>query len=293
MRGYRLRLAIAVVWLAAAAGLHAWQWPVEAPLVTATFGQLVDGYLLRGVQLATGGRPVHPVGEGVVSVVRREHGGAPTGLGSYVAIDHDHGFRSIYAHLDSDMLPLVGAIVDPATQIGVAGETGQISGRDLRLYVVDLQSGEYVNPMLLLPDLPDRTAPQIGAVYARTTDALYDLRSVRELPAGSYQIVAQITDRMQPAAGSPRIAPFEVRFLVTGAQPHRLRFHRVVIREGGAWLRPGDIATSEVYDPDGFVRLGSVLVSAEPSDLQIEAIDFAGRRAIWRARVTGLAEDDL
>lgn len=284
-----------------AAGAQAWQWPLSQLRITGTFGQDAGGYLLRGVQLGGESQPVHPVAAGVVVAShserpgsRRPGAGPLSGLGSYVVVDHDRGFRSIYAHLEPDgHLPAIGQAVDVGMRIGTVGASGQIPMRGLRLYVIDLTSGEYVNPFLLLPDLPDRTAPRIGAVYARSEGALYDLRVVRELPPGRYDVVAELTDRFVATAGAAGVAPYAARFVVSGRELLRVRKDRVSVHADGVRIEPGELRHADLYDADGLYRLGAITVEAQPTVIEISVRDFAGGEATWRATLTGAADEDV
>ena len=284
-----------------ATGLGAWQWPVSQLRVTGTFGQDVGGYLLRGAQLGGDPQPVRPVDAGVVVASHADRPGRKStaavplsGLGSYVVIDHDRSFRSIYAHLEPDEhLPAIGQVVDVDTRIGTVGASGQIPTRGLRLYVIDLTSGDYVNPFLLLPDVPDRTAPRIGAIYARSDGALYDLRIVRDLPFGRYDVVAELTDRFAATAGSAVVAPYSARFVVADQELFRLRTDRMSVHPDGTRIEPGAIRHADLYDADGLIRLGSFSVGSQPTSLEISVRDIAGTEATWRATVTGAADEDV
>jgi hypothetical protein len=295
------RCCLLVILVSVVPGLGAWQWPVSQPRITGTFGQDVGGYLLRGVQLGGERQPVRPVDAGIVVASHADRRGADragttflSGLGSYVVIDHHRSFRSIYAHLETDEhLPAIGRMVDVDTRIGTMGTSGQIPARGLRLYVIDLTNGEYVNPFLLLPNVPDRAPPRIGAIYARRDGALYDLRVVRNLPPGQYDVAAEVTDRFATTAGSAVVAPYSVRFVVSGQEVFRLRSDRMSVHADGTRIEPGAIRHADLYDADGLIRLGSFSIGSQPASLEISVRDFAGAEVSWRATVAGAADEDV
>ncbi len=269
----------------------AWQWPVADAEPSATFGTRIGDSVLRGVQLEGGGREVYPVVAGiVVASVSLQPGrstGPASGLGSYVVVDHNQSFRSVYAHLEPDDLPAVGAVVGSETRIGTIGSSGQIDRRALRLYVIDLERGEYVNPLLLLPDVPDQAAPQIAAVYAADGRTVYDLRLEHELPPGTYEIVAHITDRFSPAVRAARFAPYAVQFAVAGRQSFAVNKDRMAADGGTLRIEPGSVGVGSLYDAQGLYRLGTVEVGLGPTELSIVARDVAGNETSFAATLMG------
>lgn len=293
MRIYLLAVAqVLIMVVAAVAPMEAWQWPVPVPAISRTFGQDAGGYLMRGMEFAAGAQPVYPVEAGVVVAAHEAtDAGLPSGLGSYVVIEHDQGFRSIYAHLEAEFLPGIGQRVSAETQIGVVGESGLVAGRALRLYIIDLESGEYVNPVLLLPDLEDAVSPSIRAVYARSADALYDLRQTRSLPAGDYEITATIEDGVRRTGDPEPLAPYSVRVFVGGQESFHVVMDRILAGPEGTRLEPGGAAAESLYGVDGLYRLGRVTVGAGETQLEVVVNDFAGnetsRSLVLRARTAG------
>lgn len=291
MRRRALGLLLALL----AGPAFAWQWPVEVPVITRTFGQDAGGYLLRGVEFGGGAQPVSPIEAGVVVVSRSEpeagRRGVPSGLGSYLVIEHAQGFRSVYAHLEAGSLPPVGREVDVETTIGTVGESGLIDRRALRLMIIDLESGEYVNPMLLLPDLEDRFRPIVTAVFARSPEALIDLAGTRTLPPGRYEITAVVSDRRGPTA-VPALAPFRIAMFVAGQERFSLTMDRIAV-DPETTLVPGGLGHGELYGAGGELRLGTVEISGGRTELEIVAADFVGNEASWRAELTGQINEDV
>ncbi|MFW5849186.1 MAG: peptidoglycan DD-metalloendopeptidase family protein [Spirochaetota bacterium] len=287
------RCAAAVALLLATAPLPAWQWPVPVVDLSMTFGQDAGGYLLRGVEIGGGAQPVHPVEAGVVIASHAEVSDVPSGLGSYVVVEHEQAFRSIYAHLDATFLPEVGRRVDVDSEIGIVGESGQVSGRALRLYIVDLETGAFVNPMLLLPDLPDDTRPTIGAVFARSGDSLYDLRRTTSLPPGRYELTVEVWDRLVPASGAPRLAPHSLRMFAGGQEAFYVAMDRIAVTPQASRAEPGGLAADDLYGVEGLVRLGTVVVGSGSTEIELVALDFAGNETSVRLSIAGQANEDV
>lgn len=290
--GVRRTALCLVATVAIAGSAWGWQWPVPDPAVTRSFAQDAGGYLLRGIELGGGAQPVFPVEAGVVVAAHANEPGLASALGAFVVVEHEQAFRSVYAHLDAEMLPRVGQVVTVETPIGTVGESGLVDARVLRLSIIDLESGAFVNPMLLLPDLPDRTPPRVGAVYAREADSLYDLTRRRSIPPGTYELTAAITDRMGARAGVD-VAPYGVRVFAGGQAVLAFTADRLVVEPGRTVVEPGGFSARELYATGGLLRLGEVTIPPGQTPLEIVVVDFAGNESIWDVDLTGVTGEDV
>lgn len=91
--------------------------------------------------------PIHPVTDGEVT----EAGFDIFGLGNYVVVTHENGFKSKYAHLGK-ILVKIGAKVTSDSVLGEVGLTGHTSGPHTHLEIT--HDGQFVDPQKLLPELP-------------------------------------------------------------------------------------------------------------------------------------------
>lgn len=102
-----------------------------------------------GVDIATGlGMPIHPIIKGGVLEVGRDF----FGLGNFVIIAHEKGFKSKYAHMGKIYVKR-GQEVTAENILGEVGLTGNTSGPHTHLEIT--QNGNNVDPQALLPRLPD------------------------------------------------------------------------------------------------------------------------------------------
>ncbi len=102
-----------------------------------------------GIDIAAGlGMPVHPITAGVVE----DTGTDFFGLGKYVVISHEKGYKSKYAHLGKIY---VKADQEVTTEniLGEVGLTGHTSGPHTHLEVT--YNGRYIDPLTILPEIPD------------------------------------------------------------------------------------------------------------------------------------------
>ncbi len=108
-----------------------------------------------GIDIAAGlGMPIHPIIEGEVSEVGRDF----FGLGNFVTIIHQSGFKSKYAHMGKIYVG-VGDKVIQENILGEVGLTGNTSGPHTHLEIT--LNGKYIDPQGLLPEIPNMpiTAP--------------------------------------------------------------------------------------------------------------------------------------
>lgn len=102
-----------------------------------------------GIDIATGlGMPIHPIIEGEVFEVGRDL----FGLGNFVVVTHQNGFKSKYGHMGR-IFAKVGEKVTSENILGEVGLTGHTSGPHTHLEIT--HKGKYVDPQSLLPEISD------------------------------------------------------------------------------------------------------------------------------------------
>lgn len=101
-----------------------------------------------GVDIAISfGTPIHPILEGEVLVVGRDF----FGLGNFVEVLHQDGFKSKYAHMGKIHVKK-GQKVNSDHILGEVGLTGFTSGPHTHLEIT--RNGEYIDPQTILPEIP-------------------------------------------------------------------------------------------------------------------------------------------
>lgn len=102
-----------------------------------------------GIDLATGlGMPIHPILSGKVIEVTFGF----FGLGHYVVMEHQDGFKSTYGHLGRIFVK-VGDLVKQSSFLGEVGVSGHTSGPHTHLEIS--KNGQYIDPQTVLPKIPD------------------------------------------------------------------------------------------------------------------------------------------
>jgi len=119
-----------------------------------------------GVDIATGlGMPIHPITEGEIEKVGRDF----FGLGNFVEVLHQNGFRSKYAHMGRIFVS-VGDKVTSENTLGEVGLTGRTTGPHTHLEVT--RNGNFVNPLALLPEIPGMPAVNTASLQTTPTPAI-------------------------------------------------------------------------------------------------------------------------
>ena len=126
----------------------AFAWPADGTVIS-TFGQRTSGWH-GGIDIkAPLGTPVQAAAAGVVIA-----SGVETGYGLVVKIEHRHGFMTVYAHNDVNLVE-VGDRVDAGEMIALVGRTGRAMTYHVHFEI--RHDGHAYNPLYLLP-LPPRFA---------------------------------------------------------------------------------------------------------------------------------------
>lgn len=146
-RALRRLLVLGALLISSACALPT--WPANAPLTSGYgvrfFGARPD--IHRGVDLDV------PIGTPIVSMAGGtvRFAGWMRGFGNVVFIDHAGGLTSVYAHL-SEIQVSEGQGVSTAQQIGLSGDTGQVTAPHLHFEV--WRFGRPVDPIAVLGGPP-------------------------------------------------------------------------------------------------------------------------------------------
>ncbi len=290
-----MRRALLVALVAAAGTAVAtgeWAWPVENVVVARTFGQYVDGEPLRAMDLGGTDHEVFAVADGTVVAVFGPAGRPTDPLGYSVAIVHDSGLRSMYAHLARLPRVRLGERVSIRTPIGhysgVAGRTGLSDLDALRFSVYDPAIESYINPLTLLPPLADTIRPAVRAVYAVSDGRTFDLLASNELPPGAYDLLVDAVDRVG-GARAPLVGVYSLSAAIPGSDSRRIRFD--ALRHGDPPLLLPDRAPLPVHGRDGLLRVARLQVSDAPITVAITARDYSGNTTVRTVRIEPRARE--
>lgn len=120
-------------------GTGSFTWPTHGGTITSYVGYRWGAYH-KGIDIAgVSNRTIMAADNGVVTFA-----GWDGGYGNKVVINHNNGFRTVYAHLSSINVS-VGQTVKRGQSIGVMGSTGNSTG--VHLHFEMYKNGALVNPL--------------------------------------------------------------------------------------------------------------------------------------------------
>ncbi len=280
----RLLIVLATLFVASstftASLLYGWQWPVADGMISATFGQLHHGGFSRGVVLG-GGDAVHPASDGEI-VFSFGVGEFAHPLGSYIVLQHDGGFRTLYGNLDpaTVLVPPDTATgeftVEPSQRLAAVGSSGYATGRQTTFEIIDDELDAFVNPLLILPERADRRTPVVGRILIERGSEQLEAGAVTPIVApATVALVAEIYDAGAATGYLQILAPYEIVVEHDGAEARRITYETLQAR-GGSFLLGGRYAAEQLYRGERMVHLGEVEVTTEPVTITITVRDFSG-----------------
>lgn len=269
--------------------LPAFEWPVRDPLLVSTFGESRDGQFHTGLDLTGEGQSVYPIeiGETVFSFEEGELGTElPSGLGSFIVLEHDGGLRSSYSHLEAGSVERGVSSLSPADVIGVIGSTGYAEKPHLHLQITDRELEQLVNPLLVLPQEENRAAPVIRNVSLLYGNELVPVTDGATVPAGDAVLVAELYDQ-NSITGTRVTAPYKILVLHNGLETFQLTFDALALSGDRLVFSPSnEIDFSALYHTDTMMKLGKLTLITGKAQLEISAADFRQNRSVASFAVT-------
>lgn len=252
------------------------EWPVAKPVLYALFAQrnaetLNRGLILEKVDI------VRASGDGVLLCTLSENSnmsGFPGTLGNAVIIAHEDNLISVYGNMDSLDRIKGKNDVENGTILGTAGSSAWGKPLHCIFHVYDAERKNLLNPLMLLPALPDSKGPIIRNVAVTSASGQTAvLGSSKTLKQGKYRIFADIVDTMD--GSSTELAPFRISILVNGTETVFLPFDLIQENAGMLVLTSG---TSEktLLEDSSRLFLGEIQLTRGRADISIIAQDFSG-----------------
>ena len=278
------RALLLVVFVCAAGALcDALDWPVAIRSISGTFGEDRGDHFHNGIDIGGGGQEVHPVLPGEV-VFRydeaSDYSSLPRGLGTFVVLRHSLDVLSAYCHLVSGSLGPAKETYQLADRIGILGETGHAQGPHLHFSLYDEEAGSMVNPLTLLPPIPDRQAPLIRRVILVAGDQRTLLADGADLAAETVDVLAEVYDLREDVRFSWPLAPYSISVSLDGNEVARIVFDSLSVQDGRLLMGASGPSRDALYDPSGLVRCGTLKLAGGVARLRLSARDFAGNEAV-------------
>lgn len=268
--------------------LPAFDWPLDAVVLTATFCEHRGDHFHAGIDLGGGEQPVLAISPGELVFFYREgedYSSLPTGLGNFLVLQHQGGIRSLYAHLAEGSMDTEQKMYDRSTPLGTVGSSGYSSGKHLHLTIVDTEMGTVINPLLLLSPLSDGQAPEIREVYLQSGQERISLEEGMTVQGGAAegQLFATIYDLREDVSFLWKLAPYKVFLSQDGREISAFTFdslHRVPDESAQKLvLMNTQKGFSDIYESPWSLSLGSIKLVPGETTVTIFASDFAGNES--------------
>ncbi len=280
-------ILLAAALLAAALPAAGFDWPVARVVLTATFGESRGDHFHSGVDLGGGDQEVRPIaaGEVVFSFEEGEdRGSVPVGLGSFLVLQHQGGVRSLYGHLERGSMRRDRLRFDGSEVLGRVGATGYSLGKHLHLTIIDTEMRSLINPLAVLPPLPDRQAPVIKDLQLRSGREAVPARSGASFRQGTAQVLVQAYDLREDVSFAWRMAVYRLSLYQDGREVASLRLdglHEKLRPDGtpALCLLGSNLAFDELYEGEWLLRLGEVKLVPGQTTLSLFAADYAGNES--------------
>lgn len=260
--------------------LYSLEWPVAAPVLYSSFAQRNGDILHRGLILEKTDI-VRASGDGIILCTLSENShkfGFPGTLGNAVILVHEDKLVSVYGNLESLDRVKGKKDIETGSILGTTGSTAWGKPNNCIFNVYDSDRKNLLNPLMLLPSLPDSKAPVIRNVAAVSQSGqTIVLGATKTLKQGKYRICADIIDTMN--ASATELSAFRISILVNGTEILFLPFELLQEESGNLMLTSG---TSEknLLEDSNRLYIGEIQLTRGRADISIIAQDFAGNEKI-------------
>ncbi len=177
-------------------GTNAFEWPqdnVTDNSFSYIFGQLRNGTFNTSL-IFTEQDEIKASEKGTVLTLlgstSGEMGWFESPLGNAVILAHNDELLSVYANLENLAINKDTNYIHAGTKIGTSGSSGWQHGQSsLEFQIIDTQKKTVINPLLLMPKIKQENAMRLHGITAvNRKGEVFDLRTRRNLPAGTYLI---------------------------------------------------------------------------------------------------------
>jgi hypothetical protein len=251
------------------------QWPLDNARLTSTFGESRADHFHDGIDLVSSSETIRPAREGRLvylwdrMIFPEEN---YPGGGNYVILSHGDVF-SIYMHL-GDGVPFRREY-SPGDALGRMCNTGHSFASHLHFSLLKRAQRRSENPLLHLPAYEDRVAPQIAEFALKIDDRYVIIRENSTIRLTQhYPMLVRIIDTV---SGRERLGVHSLTVSLNGVEVARTDFDGLEYSARGLGVSGGTF--DELFDEDGYFRIGGVAYSQGLNVFTVSASDIAGNTA--------------
>ena len=258
-------------------------WPVAKRIVTGSFGEDRGGHFHAGIDIGGGEQDIRPIlaGELVFRYDENvDYTSVPRGVGTFAALQHADNILSIYCHMKTGSVPADRTQFAAVDRLGIVGDTGYSEGKHLHIEIFDRETVSFLNPLSILPPLPDREPPVIKRILLLIRDRTIVLESGVSVPAGQGTIMAEIYDPREDVRFLWPMAPYRIRMAVNGKETSKIVFDSLYVKDGVSMIGGVGIGAAALYAGDRLILCGTIELRGGESHLLLAARDFAGNETV-------------
>lgn len=265
-------------------------WPIQTSALenklTSLFGESRGDHFHNGVDISSDNEEIRPIDQGQI-VFSRYDSDNPfrngMGSGNCVWIGHSKGYLSGYFHLkdgrEDGLLKKVQ--INRTDVIGRSGNTGHSMGSHLHFILAKDGGKKIINPLPLLPTIPDTSAPKIGMMILTNVDKFTYVNDGDNINVSrAFPVSIPILDSgIRPGQ---RRGIQRVKFILNGKVLKEAGFNEISLRDN-TWVNETGQSFEELFFLGNYFVGNLSFVSGE-NILEVRTSDFSGNQA---AKVIG------
>ena len=258
---------------------YAFEWPVENPSLLRLFAQKDEASVSQSLVF----KEVDTVrasgyGKHIISIEEKNSSRFfPSTLGNALVFIDDEGLQSIYANLSDTDLFTSRKETESGSIIGHTGNSAWTEEKSLIFQVADVRNNVLINPLLFMPEIEEKTEPQIqNTVLINGDKQTISLETVKKIKQGSYDLYSSIYDSAEK--GGPQLAPFRITVSINGMNIADLPFEVLSSDGKSLYLKNKEPSLSLLYQKDGAIHLGKINLPSGKIELIITVLDKSGNQ---------------
>lgn len=258
--------------------LSALEWPADTQNFLRLFGQRIGKNTFEEGLTFEDAATVRAADDGIllIAIDKKYGSGAfPSTLGNALIFLHDDGLQTIYGNLENTAVFRNRITTESTAVIGRTGNSGWGHSNALIFQVSDNQKKVYINPLLLLPSVNDKIAPQIqNIMVVNEQHTVFQINGQKNVRQGSYELYADITDTT--VQGGRSFSPFRITIFVNGANIRTIPFETILQKDEASYLGNTAFTDRLLYQRKDALYLGNIILTRGKSDILITARDMTG-----------------
>ena len=260
------------------AELSALEWPVDTQNFLRLFGQCIGENIFEQGLTFENAATVRAADDGILLIALDKKYGTgtfPSTLGNALVFLHDDGLQTVYGNLDDTTVFRSRVTTESNAVIGRTGNSGWGKQNDLIFQVSDNQKKVFINPLLLLPSVNDKIAPQIqNIILINEQNTVFQMNGQKNIRQGSYELYAAISDTV--TQGGRSFSSFRITIFVNGTSIRTLPFETITQKDGASYLGNTAFTDALLYRRNNELYLGKIILNRGKSDILITARDITG-----------------